>query len=149
MNQEQFQAKVRQGRVCPYCGDKPKAIPSEQIYGKGHNYGFLMACRKCEAFVGCHKGTKTPMGRLASQDLRTAKRKAHFFFDQLWRKKMEEDNMPQGRARSLAYSWLAEQMGISTMICHIGMFDLGQCEWVVDLCKPFAKDKVFHLNKKK
>lgn len=110
--------------ICPYCGKKAKCQDSSVIYGR--SYGPAWICPdfpRCDAYVGCHPGTKAPLGRLANKELREAKKNAHSAFDPLWRSKK--------MTRSEAYKWLAEALGIEQAKCHIGMFDVEQCEKVV------------------
>jgi hypothetical protein len=44
--------------------------------------------------------------------------------------------------RREAYQWLAGAMGISSKVCHIGMFDVAQCEKVVEVVDEFLKERV-------
>lgn len=128
--------------ICNYCGDSAQFLAtSEQVYD-GRNFGPVWACLKCEAWVGVHPGTKKPLGRLANSDLRQAKRRAHSVFDPLWMHAREayDDKVHSRRlviriARSRAYLWLAEQLGIPVEDCHIGMFDVAQCRRVVEVVK--------------
>lgn len=39
----------------------------------------------CDARVGCHPGTKAPLGRLATRRVRVARQRAHAAFDPLWK----------------------------------------------------------------
>jgi hypothetical protein len=115
---------------CPYCGSKTACVDSSIIYGR--SYGPIWICGNhpdCDAYVGCHPGTKNPLGRLANPELRAAKKAAHAVFDTLWRK--------LGMRRSEAYGWLAETLGIHVSQCHIGMFDVDLCERTTEA----AKDK--------
>lgn len=109
--------------VCPYCHKAAQQAPSTAVYGAGRDYGPVWLCRPCEAWVGCHKGTPRPLGRLANKALREAKVRAHAAFDPLWKAGTMD--------RSAAYAWLADQLGIDRKDCHIGMFDLDQCSRVV------------------
>lgn len=138
--------KILFGKICPYCGRKPKYVDSELIYGK--SYGMIYLCRGCDAYVGVHKGSDKPLGRLADKDLREAKKKAHYYFDALWKAKTNigilEDPRRSKRkvewqraCRSQAYKWLSEVMQIKPEFTHIGMFDVEQCEKVVQLCLPY------------
>ena len=94
-------------------------------------------CLPCDAYVGCHKqgigygdGTR-PMGRLAKADLRIAKRKAHAAFDSVWK---------DGKMyRRDAYAWLADAIGMPVDQTHIGEFDVGLCNDVIDACASWQK----------
>jgi ssDNA-binding Zn-finger/Zn-ribbon topoisomerase 1 len=113
---------------CPYCGEKTELKPDIDIYGVTYG-GQVYVCRNyptCDAYVGCHKGTDKPLGRLANKQLRAWKSRAHGKFDFIWqRKKMK---------RGQAYKWLAEQLDIPVDKCHIGMFDVDLCKRVVEVC---------------
>jgi len=120
---------------CNYC-DKPTVyIDSQVIYGT--SYGYVYYCEPCSAWVGVHKGTDKPLGRLANGELREWKKKAHATFDPLWKRKVIKDGIGKGKARRKGYKWLADSMGIGVKDCHIGMFDVDQCKQVVGICSPY------------
>lgn len=121
--------------VCPYC-DKPAALVTgaaiyphrPDLFGKK-----FWQCAPCKAHVGCHAagngegdGTK-PLGRLANDELRRWKSKAHAAFDPLWKARTMR--------RKEAYGWLAQSLGISAANCHIGMFDVDLCKRTVEAVK--------------
>ena len=123
--------------ICPYCGKFSKLVTGEQIYPHRKdlfNMSFY-SCQPCDAYVGTHKGTIKPLGRLANKELRIAKSAAHRAFDPLWKY--------GDMKRKEAYKWLAEVLSINVKDCHIGMFDIEMCEDVVthslnkqqDLCE--------------
>ena len=112
---------------CQYCKKPAKFVDSKIIYGK--SYGMIYLCKECNAYVGVHKGTNRPLGILANAELREWKKKAHASFDPLWKTKL--------MTRREAYEWLAKQMGKSLEKCHIGMFDVSECEQVVDLVTQY------------
>ena len=113
---------------CEYCGNQAKLVTGKEIYPHRSDLFKLRfyQCSPCDAYVGTHKGTIKPLGRLADKELRTWKSEAHKAFDPLWKSgKMK---------RSRAYAWLASQLCIPTNKCHIGMFDISTCRKVVALC---------------
>lgn len=113
---------------CDYCGEKAELVDSRVIYGRSYGHKVWL-CRKCMAYVGCHKGTDKPLGRLANAELRYWKRRAHDAFDPLWK---------YGRFRgyrNAAYAWLAQKMGLPVEKTHIGMFDVAQCKKVIEIIK--------------
>ena len=111
---------------CDYCGRRAEFMDSAAVYND-HSYGMIYMCRPCDAYVGVHKGSKQPLGRLANSQLRCWKKAAHAAFDPLWK---------SGRkTRSQAYSWLAQKMGLPQALTHIGMFDVEQCKKVVNIMK--------------
>lgn len=113
---------------CPYCGAHAKLVDSSSvIYHR--SYGRAYICSnypECDAFIGTHKGTDKPLGRLANAKLRKLKKEAHSTFDLLWK---------SGRmTRTEAYQWLSKQLKIPFKITHIGYFDEAQCQKVIEVC---------------
>jgi hypothetical protein len=119
------------GRHCPYCTKKSEFVDSEVIYGR--SYGMVYYCKDCDAYCGVHKGTDESLGRLANKELRKFKKDAHECFDRLWRAKMGK-GFSKHEARSKAYQWLSKQMKIKQEHTHIGMFDVKECELVIEIC---------------
>ena len=115
--------------LCPYCGDPAKLVGGDAIYpSRPDLYSKkFWRCNPCHAYVGCHPGTETPLGRLADGPLRKAKMDAHAAFDPIWK---------EGRLyRGQAYAWLAQALNLTQDECHIGMFDLEGCQKVVEVCR--------------
>lgn len=145
--------------VCPYCRSTAVLTDSARIYN-GRSYGPVWVCAQypeCDAYVGCHPGTNEPLGRLANRTLRDAKQRAHACFDPLWVQAPRmypapQTNTPKQRrkahkrirqaARTRAYAWLAERLGLEKEQCHIGMFSVEQCDQVVAVCKTMTPEKV-------
>ncbi len=120
-----------QAMKCPYCGSDVVKRDSSLIYGR--SYGVAWVCSRfpeCDAYVGCHKGSDRPLGRLANKTLRRRKNEAHAAFDPLWKSGQ--------MSRNEAYHWLAGRLGIPKEECHIGMFDERRCELVVQVCEARA-----------
>ena len=114
---------------CPYCGKCAEFVDSAEVYN-GRSYGMIYLCRPCDAYVGCHGNGKgaSPKGRLANAELRRWKIAAHNAFDPPWK------FGPFRGRRSSAYAWLAEQMGLPKEKTHIGMFDVAECQPVIQIC---------------
>ena len=89
--------------ACQYCGADAVLTSSAEIYG-GRDYGKIYICRPCGAYVGCHKGTEVPLGTLANEELRAARKAAHAAFDPIHKKGYKR--------RDRAYWWLAEKLNI-------------------------------------
>ena len=111
--------------ICPYCNKRAEYTDSKVVYG-GKSYGKIYLCKDCNAYVGVHKGTDKPLGRLADKELRHWKKEAHAAFDPVWQSGQMK--------RAAAYKWLAEQMNLTINETHIGMFDVEQCKQVVRIC---------------
>lgn len=120
---------------CDYCNNEVELVGGDVIYP--HRPDLYRSkyyyCANDQAWVGCHPGTTKPLGRLANAELRLAKQQAHAVFDPLWR--------DTGRPRRYLYHWLAIQLGISKDDCHIGMFDVEQCQRVVEICRSAVQDR--------
>ena len=126
---------------CPYCQAEAVLKDTAALYG-GVSYGLAWICLnypKCDSYVGCHKGTAQPLGRMANKELRTAKSRAHRSFDALWKAKMKNEKCRKAQARGAGYKWLASQLGITPAECHIGMMDVAQCVRVVEVCAPYVR----------
>lgn len=125
--------------VCPYCDVQAALVPGSTIYlERGDLAGKMFyRCEPCQAWVGCHPGTTTPLGRLANAELRAAKMRAHFAFDRLWKARRALGVLD---ARSKAYKWLTAMLGIERKDCHIGLFDVQTCERVIALCNPYGQE---------
>lgn len=111
---------------CDYCGSEAVLVEDSEIYGRSYGHKCWL-CRRCNAYVGCHRGTNKPLGRLANADLRRWKTAAHDAFDPLWKYGKFKHR------RNAAYAWLAEQMNLPVDKTHIGMFDVGQCKRVIEI----------------
>lgn len=114
--------------TCNYCKEDSVLVSGSIIYPHRPDLHskFFYLCKPCDAYVGCHRGTQEPLGRLANAELRKFKSLAHKAFDPYWK---------SGEAtRSLAYRALAAKLGILAKDCHIGMFDVQTCKRVIAIC---------------
>lgn len=126
---------------CPYCQQPSELVKGDVLYPyrpdlAGQDF---FRCAPCAAWVGCHRGTFNPLGRLANGELRRAKQAAHAVFDPLWQAKMRRDKCSKKVARAAAYGWLATQLSVSREDCHIGMMDVAMCHRVVDVCSSIGR----------
>ena len=111
--------------ICSYCSCHSKLVSGSAIYKNRPDLDDLKfyLCKPCDAYVGVHKGTVKPLGRLANAELRKAKMAAHARFDPLWKSGTMK--------RKEAYKHLADLLGIHPSDCHIGMFDVDMCKKVL------------------
>jgi hypothetical protein len=115
--------------ICPYCQTEAKLVNGKTLFGKDElKNSFFWRCRPCKATVGCHPGTKNPMGRLANAVLRKLRNQAHAMIDPKWK----QDG---AKKRTRVYAWLAGQLGIPVKECHIGHFDEDMCRRVIEICR--------------
>lgn len=119
--------------ICPFCERLAEFVDSARIYG-GKSYGMVYDCRPCDAYVGVHKGTETPLGRLANKETRKWRNRAHAAFDRLWMRNQ------YGRApmtRKEAYADLRRKLNLTAADAHIAMMNAEQCQLVVALYADF------------
>lgn len=122
---------IYKGRICPYCGRKSTLMQSsEEVYGV--NFGPLLICKPCWAWVGLHNDGKAK-GRLANKNLREQKIIAHFHFDKIW--------MSGKHTRKNAYRLLSEHLGVPAKYTHIGMFSIRTCRRVIDFSRKIMSSK--------
>ena len=127
------QLLIMKGEICPYCGTKPELIDSAEIYN-GTSYGPIYICRQCNAYVGVHKFTNMPLGRLANAELRELKKQAHEVFDKIWKLRYK-------RGRHQAYYWLSKQLERPFDYTHIGMMDEDSCRKTIEVSKKYLYQK--------
>lgn len=131
-----------EGSPCPYCEAPVTFRSSSAFIYSGKDYGPVYACSRypsCDAFVGCHPGTKTALGRLANPELRYWKKRAHAALDPLWQDRWRRRGGKKAVHRGAAYGFLREKMGLTAEECHVGMFDVASCQRVVELCAPYCR----------
>lgn len=121
--------------ICPYCGDESALLSGDKMYpGRGDLAGkWFYRCRPCDASVGCHPGSKKPLGTLANKALRQQRQLAHAAFDPLWKK---DGRYRVFNSRSDAYTWLAVELGLEEgEAAHIGASDTDTCKQIIELCR--------------
>ena len=118
--------------MCEYCGQEAVIVNGLKIYPHRPDLANLMFyyCnyKHAPAYVGMHKGSMKPLGRLANAELRSFKSAAHRAFDPLW--KVHK----LFKSRGKAYNWLSTSLNIKGELTHIGMFDVDTCKKVISLC---------------
>lgn len=121
---------------CPYCGKQSEPCSGERVYPHRPDLAdkLFFMCEGCGAWVGTHKSTGQPLGRLANAELRRLKQQAHAVFDPLWEAKLRRDGCSKKKARGAAYMWLADEMNIPREDCHIAMFDEARCRQAAEIC---------------
>ena len=128
--------ELKDMKICRYCGGVIRLVPASSIYGEsaerlGMKEEWLYQCQNCNARVGCHKGTKRPLGNVANEVLRLKRMETHQIFDKFWRAKR--------MSRTKAYRWLSEQMELPESKAHIGGFEMEQCQRLIELCRKEQK----------
>lgn len=112
------------GDICPYCERKSEL--------ESTSFGYRYICKPCDAYVGCHEGSKSALGRLANKELRSVRMEAHRCFDRIWKSSI--------LGRKDAYKWLSEQLNIPEPYCHIGYFKIDTCKKVIEHSRKLFSD---------
>ena len=123
--------------ICRYCGGVIRLVSAQAVYGSavkrlGLEKEYIYQCQNCNARVGCHKGTKRPLGHVANETLRLKRMETHQVYDAFWKR--------SGMTRTQAYKWLAEQMNLTEDRANIGSFEMDQCQMVIELCKKNSEE---------
>lgn len=92
----------------------------------------IWKCNVCpDATVGCHRGSKVPLGYAADKATRDARLKLHHrMLDPLWKGLRQDKTLPnkvRRGARSRIYQFMAARMGLPAEATHTGMFTIEQC----------------------
>lgn len=120
--------------ICPYCGEV--AVLRNASVLRGRSFGMAWVCKdypKCDSYIGCRKGTTTPIGRMADKKTRIARKKAHVAFDPLWKS--------GGMLRGTAYRLLGSHLGLSGKQTHIGLFGVVLCGETVKFVELYNRKK--------
>lgn len=115
--------------TCPKCSKQGELVDSKIVYGKSYGHIWYCDCEPEGVYVGINKKTGKPLGTMADKKLRVLRKRAHAAFDPLW--KCDKPKM----SRTEAYGWLSSAMNVELEFCHIGMFDIEQCEIVERLAR--------------
>lgn len=121
---------------CPYCGSKVVYRSADGIYHDNSRGTMLYVCSKypeCDAYVRVHEGTNIPVGTMADYKLRTLRRTAHYYFNQLYKSgTMSKED---------AYQWLAYLISASLSQAHIEYLGEYYCQQVVEKSRQLLEDK--------
>ena len=150
MNLEQHKSNLKSIQSCPYCNGNITLVSSKFIYR--YDMGMIYLCENyplCNSYVGVHKGTIYPLGRLANHELRTLKTKVHKLFDPLWNylldnkkiNKLTNKVYTKYEARNSVYNWLATELNIPVGECHVGFFDCDMCNKSIIIIENLYKEK--------
>lgn len=120
--------------ICPHCGSGVKMVNNVEIYGRQFGaWPFAYRCESvsCDSYVGIHPKTDIPIGTLATEPMRAARKLAKAAFSPLWEK--------QGMDKDAAYAWMAEKMGLDMNHAHVGWFSIEQCNKLIEICNIHLK----------
>lgn len=143
--------------TCGECGIVSRLTTGAEIYPYRPDLAaaWFYRCDNCDGRVGCHKGTKRPLGTPAGPRLRHARECLHGLLDPIWLKAPFsgpyeiEDGLAVHRirqtARTRVYRYLAAHLMIDPRHCHVGMFDLETCRKAWRVLKPAGKPRIEYL----
>lgn len=116
-------------RQCDNCASFDIAFKNNiLLYGREcGEWPYCWHCSSCDAAVGCHSGTDTPLGRMADKKTRKLRAEAHKWFDPLWKS--------GAMTRSDAYDLVAKHLQINSSECHISQLSIEQLKFVIEQCK--------------
>ena len=110
---------------CPYCLREAKYGENKEVYGRNYGQSYMCYyCKACDAYVGTHNNTTTPLGTMANKELREMRIKTHKIIDFPWKQKM--------KTRREVYKMLKKSFGYPV---HIGKSDLEQCKEIIKVSK--------------
>ena len=128
MNKKKKRKGFERGRMrCPYCGSSVVYRSADEIYRDNSKGTMLYVCSRyteCDSYVRVHAGTNIPVGSMANHELRTLRRTAHRYFDQLY----ESGYM----SKQDAYQWLADLIMAPLSEAHIGYLGEYYCKQVIE-----------------
>lgn len=129
MNKHKKKRKVNNASSmrCPYCGSTVVLRSADGIYRDNSKDIKLYVCTnypECDAYVRVHAGTNIPVGSLANHELRTLRRTAHHYFDQLYQSGY--------MTKQDAYQWLADLISAPLSEAHIGHLGEYYCKHVIE-----------------
>lgn len=114
--------------TCRHCDSHVELVNNSEVYGREYGeWPWMYLCRGCGAHVGIHPFTNIPLGTLADEQEREARKRAKDIFNKLWRGNLE--------LRGRAYDWLSVKLGIPRSECHFGMFSISRCEQAIYVMK--------------
>lgn len=108
---------------CPYCGQPAEWVENREIYGRNYGRSYMAyLCRDCNAYVGCHRNTRKPLGTLANFEPRELRKRAHAHIDPVWK--------GGALSRKEVYARLSAHFGERV---HIGQSDIERCLQILDI----------------
>lgn len=136
-NKKKHKKRSSDSMRCPYCGAIAVYRSADGIYRENNRQMMLYVCSrypKCDAYVRVHAGTNIPVGTMANHELRTLRRTAHQYFDQLYSSGYMSKND--------AYRWLATLIGAPMSQAHIGYLGEYYCKKVIEESRKLLNQRV-------
>lgn len=90
---------------------------------------YVWACDLCGAQVGCHSGTKNPLGFMANKETRKLRADVHELLDRIWKSGW--------LSRARTYDWLAGMLELEQPTCHIAELTAAQLRAALDVIERY------------
>jgi hypothetical protein len=123
---------LNKGRICQYCKKPTQLIDSDEIYGKGKNFGKIKICKPCDAYVKVNDDNEGK-GRVANKELRTLRKDFHTVFEPLY-----DDGL---MSKKEAYKLLLDKMGIRNTFTNVTLFTNDECLKAIEVCKELLSEQ--------
>ena len=109
--------------ICPICNKPAPWVENKEIYGRNYGKSYMCYyCKDCDTYVGCHNNTKTPLGTMATRELREYRKKVHAKIDPLWK---------TGKcSRGHLYSFITKMLGHQY---HTGESNIETCKTILEM----------------
>ena len=129
-------------KQCDICGSSSvEFCENGTVYGQNQgDWPYLWHCPDCQAAVGCHPGTKFPLGIMADKETRALRLRCHEVFDQIWKSRYY--------SRTMAYKWLASKLQIRSALCHIAWLTKQQLETTIAASEVFFNERKKYLERR-
>lgn len=119
--------KIEKANKCPYCGSKIIRKTGDQHFkNNGHEGLKLLVCENtdgCGASTMCDEHWE-PYGTLAREPLRRLRQRVHQLIDPLYKNGYY--------SRTTIYRLMADHLKIPREKCHVGLFDIQQCNQAIE-----------------
>lgn len=128
---------------CDNCASyEVEFVGNEAVYGRSYGkWPYVYFCSSCQAAVGCHPGTRIPLGRMADKKTRQLRARAHTHFDPLWKS--------GAMSRTEAYRLLSRNLNIPAEQCHISQMNVEQLKFVIEHCRGFSYEGNLQVMKRR
>lgn len=118
--------------ACDGCGSK--RIKWYHLPQSKRLWPYVWACDLCGAQVGCHSGTKNPLGFMANKETRKLRADVHHLLDRIWKSGYI--------SRARTYDWLAGVLELEQPTCHIAELTAEQLKTALDLIERYITQHV-------
>lgn len=117
-------------KTCNLCGGEVLLVFTGKEHSKSY---YIYKCKRCGASVGtCPNEPDKALGLLAKDDIKQKRAEAHNWFDKLWRRKTEREEL---------YAKLAQELNINLEECHFAYMDEQTLDKALVIIKKWWREK--------